>query len=209
MLGRRGTRYGAGAAVMILLALGVVVFANALSIAAQRPVGLHGEPAQHAVAADRPGAADASRRPSRRSPSSAPTRRASAPRRTCSTSTPRTRAGKFTWRLEDTDKAPGLAREYGVESYGTVVLKGGRARRAEDREDARRRGGEAHQRPRQGDALGEADRVRAQGTRRARDRRTPSGPGSARPRTRWRRPTTRSRSCSSPASRRCPTTPRW
>src|SRR5207247_10036537 len=31
--------------------------------------------------------------------------------------------GKFTWRLEDTDKAPGLAREYGVESYGTVVLK--------------------------------------------------------------------------------------
>jgi ABC-type uncharacterized transport system involved in gliding motility auxiliary subunit len=33
--------------------------------------------------------------------------------------------GKFTWRLEDTDKAPGLAREYGVESYGTVVLKSG------------------------------------------------------------------------------------
>jgi hypothetical protein len=31
VLGRRGTRYGAGAAVMILLALGVVVFANALS----------------------------------------------------------------------------------------------------------------------------------------------------------------------------------
>src|SRR5262249_26659127 len=31
--------------------------------------------------------------------------------------------GKFTWRLEDTDKAAGLAREYGVESYGTVVLK--------------------------------------------------------------------------------------
>jgi len=31
--------------------------------------------------------------------------------------------GKFTWRLEDTDKAPGLAREYGVETYGTVVLK--------------------------------------------------------------------------------------
>jgi ABC-type uncharacterized transport system involved in gliding motility auxiliary subunit len=33
--------------------------------------------------------------------------------------------GKFTWRLEDTDKAPGLAREYGVETYGTVVLKDG------------------------------------------------------------------------------------
>src|SRR5262249_59778920 len=33
--------------------------------------------------------------------------------------------GKLTWRLEDTDKAPGLAREYGVETYGTVVLKSG------------------------------------------------------------------------------------
>jgi ABC-type uncharacterized transport system involved in gliding motility auxiliary subunit len=33
--------------------------------------------------------------------------------------------GKFTWRLEDTDRAPALARQYGVESYGTVVLEGG------------------------------------------------------------------------------------
>src|SRR5262249_55194017 len=33
--------------------------------------------------------------------------------------------GKLTWRLEDTDKAPGLAREHGVETYGTVVLKSG------------------------------------------------------------------------------------
>ncbi len=35
--------------------------------------------------------------------------------------------GKFTWRLEDTDRAPALARQYGVESYGTVVLEGGPA----------------------------------------------------------------------------------
>src|SRR5262249_57076316 len=31
--------------------------------------------------------------------------------------------GKLLWRIEDTDKAPGLAREYGVESYGPVGFK--------------------------------------------------------------------------------------
>src|SRR5262245_26559831 len=31
--------------------------------------------------------------------------------------------GKFTWRVVDPDREPGLARRYGVESYGTVVLE--------------------------------------------------------------------------------------
>lgn len=31
--------------------------------------------------------------------------------------------GRFTWRVVDPDREPGLARRYGVESYGTVVLE--------------------------------------------------------------------------------------
>src|SRR5205085_844077 len=31
--------------------------------------------------------------------------------------------GKFTWRGVDPDREPGLARRYGVESYGTIVLE--------------------------------------------------------------------------------------
>jgi ABC-type uncharacterized transport system involved in gliding motility auxiliary subunit len=124
MLGRRGTRYGTGAAVMILLALGVVVFANALS-------------SRHSVRWDFT--------ENRRNTLSPQTVQVLKTLKTpveaiafFRTDTPGKRtaedllgqyaaqsAGKFTWRLEDTDKAPGLAREYGVESYGTVVIKGG------------------------------------------------------------------------------------
>lgn len=35
----------------------------------------------------------------------------------------RASGGKFTWRVVDPDREPGLARRYGVESYGTVVLE--------------------------------------------------------------------------------------
>src|SRR4029078_11318685 len=31
--------------------------------------------------------------------------------------------GKFTWRVVDPDREPGLARRYGIESYGSVVLE--------------------------------------------------------------------------------------
>ena len=31
--------------------------------------------------------------------------------------------GKFTWKSADPDREPGLARRYGVESYGTIVLE--------------------------------------------------------------------------------------
>jgi ABC-type uncharacterized transport system involved in gliding motility auxiliary subunit len=31
--------------------------------------------------------------------------------------------GKFTWRVVDPDREPGLARRYGIESYGTIVLE--------------------------------------------------------------------------------------
>jgi ABC-type uncharacterized transport system involved in gliding motility auxiliary subunit len=36
--------------------------------------------------------------------------------------------GKFTWRMEDPDRSPGLAQRYGVDTYGTVILeRGGKA----------------------------------------------------------------------------------
>src|SRR5439155_10186657 len=31
--------------------------------------------------------------------------------------------GRFTWRTADPDREPGLARRYGIESYGTIVLE--------------------------------------------------------------------------------------
>jgi ABC-type uncharacterized transport system involved in gliding motility auxiliary subunit len=46
--------------------------------------------------------------------------------------------GKFTWRLEDPDRAPGLARRYGVETYGTVVLeRGARSEKVLDADEER------------------------------------------------------------------------
>ncbi len=124
LLGRRAARYGAGAAVMVLLALGIVVFANALSI-------------RHSTRWDL-----TENRRNTLSPQTVQLLRTlKAPVQAIAffrTDTPGKRTaedllnqyttysgGKFTWRLEDTDKAPGLAREYGVESYGTVVLKSG------------------------------------------------------------------------------------
>jgi ABC-type uncharacterized transport system involved in gliding motility auxiliary subunit len=120
----RGTRYGAGAGVITLLALGIVVLANALS-------------ASHNVRWD-----FTENRRNTLSPQTIQVLRTlKAPIEAIAffrTDTPGKRTaedllgqyasysgGKFTWHLEDTDKAPGLAREYGVESYGTVVIKGG------------------------------------------------------------------------------------
>lgn len=124
VMGRRSTRYGAGAAVMIVLALGIAVLANALSarhsyrwdftenrrhtLSPQTIQILKGlkEPVE-AIAffrSDTPG------------------------KRTAEDLLGQYRSysgGKFTWRLEDTDRAPALAREYGVDTYGTVVLKSG------------------------------------------------------------------------------------
>ena len=124
VLGRRGTRYGASAAVMILLALGIAVFANALSsrhstrwdFTENRRNTLSPQTVQVLKTLKTPVEAIAFFRtdtPGKRTAEDLLAQYASHS------------GGKFTWRLEDTDKAPGLAREYGVESYGTVVLKGG------------------------------------------------------------------------------------
>src|SRR5262245_20950184 len=124
LMGYRAARYGAGAAVMILLALGIVVFANALSmrhntrwdLTENRRNTLSPQTIQLLRTLQTPVQAIAFFRtdtPGKRTAEDLLNQYASHS------------GGKFSWRLEDTDKAPGLAREYGVESYGTVVLKVG------------------------------------------------------------------------------------
>ena len=122
VLGRRGARYGTGAAVMILLALGIVVFANALSfrhstrwdLTENRRNTLSPQTIQVLKTLKVPVEAIAFFRtdtPGKRTAEDLLGQYASYS------------GGKLLWRIEDTDKAPGLAREYGVESYGTVVFK--------------------------------------------------------------------------------------
>lgn len=129
VMGTRTARYGAGAAVMALLALGVVVAANAISV-------------KHHVRWD----LTENKRNSVSPQTIQVLRTLKAPVTAIAffrTDTPGKKVaedllaqyaiysgGKFTWRLEDTDRAPALARHYGVESYGSVVLESGPAGQA-------------------------------------------------------------------------------
>jgi len=124
LLGHRAARYGAGAGVLVLLALGVVVFANALSIrhstrwdlTENRRNTLSPQTIQLLRGLKSPVQAIAffrSDTPGKRTAEDLLNQYAAQS------------GGKFSWRLEDTDKAPGLAREFGVETYGTVVLRAG------------------------------------------------------------------------------------
>src|SRR6266436_2571183 len=46
--------------------------------------------------------------------------------------------GKFTFRMEDPDRSPGLARRYGIETYGTLVLQSGdKSEKVPDAEEER------------------------------------------------------------------------
>ncbi len=125
-MGTRTVRYGAGAALMALLALGIVVAANAISVkhhkrwdfTENKRNSVSPQTIQVLRTLKAPVGAIAFFR------SDTPGKKVAedlfAQYATYS-------GGKFTWRLEDTDRAPALAREYGVESYGTVVLIGGPA----------------------------------------------------------------------------------
>lgn len=123
-MGTRTARYGAGAAVMALLALGIVVAANAISVKHNKRWDLT-ENKRNSVSPQTiqvlrtlkaPVSAIAFYRSD--TPGKKTAEDLLAQYKTYS-------GGKFEWRLEDTDKAPALARQYGVESYGTVVLEGG------------------------------------------------------------------------------------
>jgi ABC-type uncharacterized transport system involved in gliding motility auxiliary subunit len=124
LLSRRAARYGAGTAVVILLGLGVAVLANAVSIRYHTRWDLT-ENRRHSLSPQtikilqgltEPVEAIAFFRtdtPGKRAAEDLFKQYASYSR------------GKFSWRTEDPDRAPGLARRYGVETYGTVVLERG------------------------------------------------------------------------------------
>ena len=125
-MGTRTARYGAGAAVMLLLALGIVVAANAISLrhsvrwdfTENKRNSVSPQTIQVLRTLKAPVSAIAffrSDTPGKKTAEDLLTQYATYSR------------GKFTWRLEDTDRAPALARQYGGESYGTVVLEGGPA----------------------------------------------------------------------------------
>jgi ABC-type uncharacterized transport system involved in gliding motility auxiliary subunit len=123
-MGTRTVRYGAGAALMALLALGIVVTANAISFkhnkrwdfTENKRNSVSPQTIQVLRTLKAPVSAIAFFRSD--TPGKKTAEDLLAQYATYS-------GGKFTWRLEDTDRAPALAREYGVESYGTVVLVGG------------------------------------------------------------------------------------
>ena len=128
-MGTRTARYGAGAAVMALLGLGIVVAANAISIrhhvrwdfTEDKRNSVSPQTVQVLKTLKAPVSAIAffrSDTPGKKRAEDLLTQYATYS------------GGKFTWRLEDTDRAPALARQYGVESYGTVVLEGGLAGQA-------------------------------------------------------------------------------
>jgi len=122
VLSRRTTRYGFNTAVMVLLLLGIIGFVEAVSyrhnarldLTANKRHSLSPQTIQllkglktdvNAVAffrSDQPGkrvAEDLFKQYARYA------------------------GGKLTWRVVDPDREPGLARRYGVESYGSVVLE--------------------------------------------------------------------------------------
>src|SRR5258705_11190011 len=136
-MGTRTARYGAGAAVMVLLALGIVVAAHAISLrhsvrwdfTENKRNSVSPQTIQVLRTLKAPVSAIAffrSDTPGKKTAEDLLTQYATYSR------------GKFTWRLEDTDRAPALARQYGVDSYGTVVLEGGPAgqTRTEEVQDA-------------------------------------------------------------------------
>jgi gliding motility-associatede transport system auxiliary component len=125
-MGTRTARYGTGAAVMALLALGIVVAANAISVRHSARWDLT-ENKRNSVS---PQTIQVLR--TLKAPVSAIAfYRSDTPgKKTAEDLLAQYKmysGGKFEWRLEDTDKAPALARQYGVESYGTVVLESGPA----------------------------------------------------------------------------------
>ncbi|HET6365730.1 MAG TPA: Gldg family protein [Pseudomonadales bacterium] len=120
--GRRAARYGAGAAVLIVLALGVAVLANALSVRHNARWDLTENrrqslsPQSIKVLGSLPGPVEAiaffrGDTPGRRTAEDLLKLYASYSN------------GKLTWRMEDPDRSPGLAQRYGVDTYGTVILE--------------------------------------------------------------------------------------
>ena len=124
ILGRRGTRYGASAALLIVIALGVAVLANAVSLRYNARWDLT-ENKRHSLSPQTVKLLKALKSPVEvigffRSDTPGKRTAEDLLKQYAQASD-----GKFTYRVEDPDRSPGLARRYGVETYGTLVLQSG------------------------------------------------------------------------------------
>jgi ABC-type uncharacterized transport system involved in gliding motility auxiliary subunit len=124
ILGRRGTRYGASAALLIVIALGVAVLANAVSLRYNARWDLT-ENKRHSLSPQTMKLLKALKAPVEvigffRSDTPGKRTAEDLLKQYAQASD-----GKFTYRVEDPDRSPGLARRYGVETYGTLVMQSG------------------------------------------------------------------------------------
>jgi ABC-type uncharacterized transport system involved in gliding motility auxiliary subunit len=124
ILGRRGTRYGASAALLIVIALGVTVLANAVSLRYNARWDLT-ENKRHSLSPQTVKLLKALKSPVEvigffRSDTPGKRTAEDLLKQYAQASN-----GKFTYRVEDPDRSPGLARRYGVETYGTLVMQSG------------------------------------------------------------------------------------
>src|SRR5262250_2630697 len=124
ILGRRGTRYGASAVLLIVIALGVAVLANAVSLRYNARWDLT-ENKRHSLSPQTVKLLQALKAPVEvigffRSDTPGKRTAEDLLKQYAQASN-----GKFTFRMEDPDRSPGLARRYGVESYGTLVMQSG------------------------------------------------------------------------------------
>jgi len=124
ILGRRGTRYGASAALLIVIALGVAVLANAVSLRYNTRWDLT-ENKRHSLSPQTVKLLKALKTPVEvigffRSDTPGKRTAEDLLKQYAQASD-----GKFTYRVEDPDRSPGLARRYGVETYGTLVMQSG------------------------------------------------------------------------------------
>jgi len=124
ILGRRGTRYGASAALLIVIALGVAVLANAVSLRYNARWDLT-ENKRHSLSPQTVKLLKALKAPVEvigffRSDTPGKRTAEDLLKQYAQASD-----GKFTYRVEDPDRSPGLARRYGVETYGTLVMQSG------------------------------------------------------------------------------------
>jgi ABC-type uncharacterized transport system involved in gliding motility auxiliary subunit len=120
--GRRVTRYGLNSALLVILVIGVIAFVEAISyrhnarldLTENRRHSLSPQTIQLLKGLESDVAATAFYR------SDQPGKKVAEDllKQYASYS-----GGKFTWKMTDPDREPGLARRYGVESYGTIVLE--------------------------------------------------------------------------------------
>jgi len=120
--GRRTTRYGLNALVMIVLILGVIVLVEAVSYRHNWRVDLT-ENRRHSLSAQTVKVVKELRAPVKATAFFRPDQPG---KRTAEDLLKQYAAqsdGKFTWEIVDADRNPLLAKRYGIETYGTVVLE--------------------------------------------------------------------------------------